>query len=286
MKKRSELLGRIPEYYPIGNNGLPIFPSVNELGRQIKINSRTGKPMQNKNGNPVYNENDQKFFKAQYTQKRYTPEEYIRSFGFQTGIATEEFTQNSNKIRKNNKTGFKYLMQGEKRIKVNSSGQPEKYANGKNVILGEDGYPINNKGQKLKFDVRTGDLVKNKNGNPYVYNPYPGGFKEAPIPPSEIKYRYPPSHLAEPRNTAKSFFYAQGPGQALEPARLGPKSESPLGGFKVHTTPPKSLFKYNNNPAGNNESITAHLFNTGKHKKNKNGILRSLFSKLSLSGKK
>jgi hypothetical protein len=227
------------------------------------------------NGNIFFNRDGNPFYKNSSSQKLISPEQFIKN---------ETMVKNSNKIRTNNKTGFKYIKQGEKRIKVNSSGQPEKYANGKNVILGEDGYPVNNKGQILKFDVRTGNLVKNKNGNPYVYNPYPGGFKEAPIPHSEIKYRYPTLRPDQPRNTAPSFFYAQGPAQTLEPARFGPKSESPLGGFKVHTTPPKSLLKYNNKPAGNNENNNAHLFHTGKNKKS--GILSGLFNKLSFSGKK
>ena len=279
-------LNTIPENFEIGNRGLPI----NEIGRRIKVNSK-GKPIYNKNGNPVYNGNiffnseGNPFYKNSSNQKLISPELYLKSQIYQERVAPEQFlrnqmmVENSNKIRTNNNTGFKYFKQGEKRIKVNSSGQPEKYSNGRNVILGEQGYPINSNGQILSFNVKTGDLLKNASKNPYVYNPDLEGFK---IPESEIKYRYPTSLPAKPRNTAKLFFNAQGPGQALEPARFGQKSQSPLGGFKVHKTHPESLFK-NNKPAGNNESNNSHLFNTGKRKKS--GLL-SLFSGLSFSGKK
>jgi hypothetical protein len=197
---------------------------------------------------------------------------------------------NSPLIKESKNSGFKYIERNVIRysnngaqnsrklikIKLDSQGKPEKYANGRNVILGEDGYPINNKGQYLSFNVKTGDLLKNSSGNPYVYNPYIGGFK---VHPSEIKYRYPPSRPTELRNTAPSFFYAQGPAQTLEPAIFSPKRELPHVGFKEHNT----TLKNNKKPAGTNESNNAHLFNNGKHKK-KSGFF-SLFSGLSLSGK-
>lgn len=259
----------IPEYFEIGNRGLPI----NEIGRNIQVNSK-GNPRYNSEGNPMYNgkiffnSEGNPIYKKSSNQTQISPEPHVKYQGnIQTNNTPAQFikhemgkytkqnnSQNSNKIKTNNKTGFKYLMQGEKRIKVNSSGQPEKYANGKNVTLGEQGYPINSKGKFLKFDVRTGDLVKNSSGNPYVYNPFLGGFK---VPELEIKYRYPPSlRLDESRNTAKSFFNAQGPGSALEPARFGQKSQSPLGGFKVHKTP--------QTPQTPPENIS-HLYNTGTH---------------------
>ena len=296
MPKQLNMISEHINNFKIGKNGFP----TNEIERYVKLNHK-GKPMYNKNGNPMYNGNiffnkeGKPFYKNSPNQILVPPELYVKYQGnIQNKITPDQFikhemskytkqnnSQNSNKIRTNSKTGFKYLKQGEKRIKVNSSGQPEKYANGRNVILGEQGYPINNEGKFLRYDVKTGDLVKNSSGNPYVYIPDLGGFK---VHSSEKKFINPPSlPPAELRNTAKSFSYAKGPGQALEPARLGQKSESPPGGFKVHKTPPESLLKFTNNPAGNNESNNSHLFKTGKHKESD---FFNLLSRLSLPGKK
>ena len=218
----------IPKYFELNKNGRP----VNSNGKRLKINN-TGQVVYNSNGNPVYNnENNIQLPKR---KKRY--EHPVSKFSYI--------------IEKNGEV--------EKKIKLDSKGYPEKYSNGRLVILGEHGYPLNNKGQILKFDQKTGDLSRNKNGNPYVYNPYPGGFK---IPEAEIIYSYPQftSSQTQHRNSNKPpFSSSQGPGQTQVPTVFGRQQTIiPPGGFKVHTTPPESVLQYNRKP-GNKENNRSPL---------------------------
>jgi hypothetical protein len=243
----------IPEGFELNSYGR--FP-INKNGRRLKTNN-TGQVVY-KNGKPVLN-NDNNI---------QLPKRII--------------------IYKDPLSKFLYILEKngevEKKIKLNSSKKSEKYSNGRPVILGEHGYPINNKGQILKFDQKTGDLSKNSNGNPYVYNPYPGGFK---IPEKDIVYRYPQFVSAQTQhrnNKQMSFLSSQGPGQTQVPTVFGRQHEYiPPGRLKVNT-PPKSVLIYNNRIPGNKENNNSPLLqHIGQLQKNKK---KGLLSKLSIFGKK
>jgi hypothetical protein len=171
--------------------------------------------------------------------------------------------------KKSNKSDFHYIEQNvisyntngsaiykkKIKIKLDSKGNPEKYSNGRPVILGEHGYPINNKGQILKFDQKTGDLIRNRNRNPTIYSPgFNPGFK---IPTNQIKFRYPTQESNYPKSEQRSrpFLNSEGPGQTQTqvPTVFGRQQGNiPPGGFKVNKIPPESLSKFN-------ESETSHL---------------------------
>jgi hypothetical protein len=247
------------------NNGELVYSNNGEL---VYNNNR--KPVYSNNGNPVYNNGNPVYNNGN-----------INQFPKKIKIQIHPVSKFSYIIEKNGEV--------EKKIKLDSQGIAERYSNGRPVILGEHGYAVNNKGQILKFDQITGDLSKNKNGNPYVYNPYPGGFK---IHKNEIKYRYPQftstqiQHINKP---SMSVLNAQGPGQTQVPTVFGRKQEYiPPGGFKVHKTPPESVLKYNNRIPGNNDSITSPLLQKPGNLKNSSnkGALSRLFGKLSIFGKK
>jgi hypothetical protein len=154
----------------------------------------------------------------------------------------------------------------EKKIKLDSKYQVEKYSNGKPVILGDKGYPVNNKGQILEYNRKTGDLSKNEKGNPYIYNPHVGRFF---IPKNQIKYPFPPDiSYNQNKNQTQSFIYAQGPGQnkKIPGTVINPyfkNQKLPPGGFK---NPPQLQSKTqpntqphlenNQNPLLLNKSLT------------------------------
>jgi len=262
----------IHEELELNKNDRPI----NSKGRRLKIN-KTGQLVYNNNGNPVYNNGNPVY---------------------NNGNPVYSNNGNNNQLPKKIKiqihpvSKFSYIIEKngevEKKIKLDSKGIAERYSNGRPVILGENGYPYNNKGQILKFHQITGDLSKNKNGNPYVYNPNLGlgGFK---IHESQIKYRYPKltSAQTQHRNIPSiSFLNAQGPGQSQVPTVFGRQKNSipPPGGFKVNKTPPKRVLEYNNRKPGNNESNTAALLQNPGNLKN-NSALSKLFGKLSFRKK-
>ena len=176
--------------------------------------------------------------------------------------------------KKSNSSGFEYIEQNiisyntygsainkkTIKIKLDSKGNPEKYSNGRPVILGEHGYPVNNKGQILSFDQKTGDLKRNSSKNPYVYNPYPGGFK---VFEKDIVYKYPQltnAQIQHRNNKQTPFSSSEGPGQTQVPTVFGrQQGYIPPVGFKVHSKPPESVFKYNNRKPGNNENNSSPL---------------------------
>lgn len=218
-------------------------------------------------------------------------------------VVPENTNNYRNYKKKSNSSGFEYIEQNvisynaygsainkkTIKIKLDSKGNPEKYSNGRPVILGEHGYPVNNKGQILSFDQKTGDLKRNSSKNPYVYNPYPGGFK---IPQNEIIYRYPQLKNAQiqPRNNKQtSFLSSEGPGQTQVPTVFGIQpGYTPPGGFKVHTKPPESVFKYNNRKPGNKENNSSPLLQQpGNSQNNSNkSALSRLFGEFSILKKK
>lgn len=250
----------IPEGFELNNKGRP----VNSNGKRLKINN-TGQVVYSNNGNPVYNnENNNQLPKR-----------------IRIRIQLHPLSKFSYIIEKNGDV--------EKKIKLDSKGNPEKYSNGRPVILGEHGYAVNNNGNYLSFDQKTGDLSRNKNGNPYVYNPYPGGFK---VFEKDIVYKYPQLTSTQTKNRnipSMSFLNAQGPGQTQVPTVFGRQQTIiPPGGFKVHTTPPESVFKYNNRKPGNKENNRSPLLQQpGNSQNNSNkGAFARLFGKLSIFGKK
>lgn len=260
-----QILKTIHEDFYVNKNGKP----VNNKGRRVKTNNK-GQVVYNNNGNPVYNNN---------------------------GNPVNNNNKNNNElpkriiIKQHPVSKFSYIIEKnreiEKKIKLDSKGYPERYSNGRPVILGEHGYPVNNKGQILSFDQKTGDLKRNSSKNPYVYNPYPGGFK---IPQHEIIYRYPQSINAQIKpgnNKQTSFLSSEGPGQTQVATVFGTQQVSkPPGGFKVHKTPPQEILRYNNTKPGNDENISSPLLQQPGNLQKKNSALSRLFGKLSIFGKK
>jgi len=270
----------IPEELELNKNDRP----VNSNGKRLKIN-KTGQLVYNNKGKPVYNNG----ISIQLPKKINNTGQVVYN---NNGNPVYSNNGNNNKLPKKIKiqihpvSKFSYIIEKngevEKKIKLDSKGYPEKYSNGRPVILGEHGYAVNNKGQILTFDQRTGDLIRNENGNPYVYNPHPGGFKI-----HKIKYRYPQFTNTQKQyinNPSISFLNGQGPGQKQVPTVLGSQPEYIPGGFKVNKTPPKSVFEFNKRRPGNNESNTAPLLQNPGNLKN-NSALSKLFGKLSFRKK-
>jgi len=266
----------IHEELELNKNDRPI----NSKGRRLKIN-KTGQLVYNNNGNPVYNNGNPVY---------------------NNGNPVYSNNGNNNQLPKKIKiqihpvSKFSYIIEKngevEKKIKLDSKGIAERYSNGRPVILGENGYPYNNKGQILKFHQITGDLSKNKNGNPYVYNPNLGlgGFK---IHESQIKYRYPKLTSAQTQHRnilSMSFLNAQGPGQTQVPTVVRTQNRPiPSSGFKAHTPPlkntlpPESVLDNNRNSRNNISNTPPLLQNSGKLKNN--SALSKLFGKLSFRKK-
>ena len=248
----------IPEGFELNNKGRP----VNSNGKRLKINN-TGQVVYSNNRKPVYNNENNN--QLQKRKKRY--EHPLSKFSYI--------------IEKNGDV--------EKKIKLDSKGNPEKYSNDRLVILGEHGYPVNNKGKILSFDQKTGDLKRNSSKNPYVYNPYPGGFK---VFEKDIVYKYPQltnAQIQHRNNKQTPFSSSEGPGQTQVPTVFGrQQGYIPPGGFIVHTTPPESIFKYNNRKPGNKENNRSPLLQQpGNSQNNSNkSSLSKLFGKISIFGKK
>jgi hypothetical protein len=202
--------------------------------------------------------------------------------------------------KKSNKSDFHYIEQNvisyntngspinkqSIKIKLDSSGNPEKYSNGRPVILGKNGYPINNKGQILKFDQKTGDLIRNRNRNPIIYIPgFNPGFK---IPTNEIKFRYPTQESRYSKLEPRSFLNSevQGQIQTQVPTVFGKQKEYIPGGIKVNTKTPESLSKFNERIPGNSGSPLLQQPGNLQKKNSNKGALSRIFGKFSIFGKK